>query len=73
MSTEDEMVKWHHRLDGHEFEQTPRDSEGPGSLAYCSSRDRQELDMTEQQNNKVAARRVLKKRRAFFSKELLYF
>ena len=73
VSTEDEMVKWHHRLDGHEFEQTPRDSEGPGSLAYCSSRDRQEFDMTEQQNNKVAARRVLKKRRAFFSKELLYF
>ena len=73
VSTEDEMVKWHHRLDGHEFEQTPGDSEGPGSLAYCSSWDLQELDMTEQQNNKVAARRVLKQRCAFFSKELLYF
>ena len=72
VSTEDEMVKWHHRLDGHEFEQTPGDSEGQGSLAYCSSCDRQELDMTEQQN-KVAAHRVLKQRRAFFSKELLYF
>ena len=31
--TEDEMVGWHHRLNGHEFEQTPRDSEGQGSLA----------------------------------------
>ena len=34
--TEDEMVEWHHRLNGHEFEQTPRDSEGQGSLACCS-------------------------------------
>ena len=31
--TEDEMVGWHHRLHGHKFEQTPRDSEGQGSLA----------------------------------------
>ena len=31
--TEDEMVGWHHRLNGHEFEQTPGDSEGQGSLA----------------------------------------
>ena len=29
---EDEMVGWHHPLDGHEFEQTPRYSEGQGSL-----------------------------------------
>ena len=34
--TEDEMVGWHHRLNGHEFEQTPGDSEGQGSLACCS-------------------------------------
>ena len=34
--TEDEMVGWHHRLDGHEFEKTPRDSEGQGSLVGCS-------------------------------------
>ena len=27
-ATEDEMVGWHHRLNGHELEQTPRDSEG---------------------------------------------
>ena len=33
--TEDEMVGWHHRLNGHEFEQTPGDGEGQGSLA-CS-------------------------------------
>ena len=34
--TEDEMVGWHHRLSGHEFEKTPGDSEGQGSLACCS-------------------------------------
>ena len=36
MTTEDEMVGWHHRLNGHEFEQTPGDGEGQGSLACCS-------------------------------------
>ena len=35
-TTEDEMVGWHHQLDGHEFEQTPGDGEGQGSLACCS-------------------------------------
>ena len=34
--TEDEMVGWHHWLNGCEFEQTPGDSEGQGSLACCS-------------------------------------
>jgi len=35
-TTEDEMVGWYHRLDGYEFEQTPGDGEGQGSLACCS-------------------------------------
>ena len=35
-ATEDEMVGWHYRLNGHEFEQILGDSEGQGSLAYCS-------------------------------------
>ena len=35
-STEDEMIGWHHRLDGHEFEQSPGVSDGHGSLACCS-------------------------------------
>ena len=34
--TEDEMVGWHHRFNGHEFEQTLRDSEEQGSLVCCS-------------------------------------
>ena len=36
MVIEDEMVEWHHRLNGHESEGTPGDSEGQGSLACCS-------------------------------------
>ena len=48
--TEDEMVGWHHRLDGHEFEQAPGDSEGQGSLACCSPRGCKESDITKQLN-----------------------
>ena len=50
--TEDEMVGWHHRLDGHEFEQTLGDSEGQGSLVCCSPWGCKELDITERMNNK---------------------
>ena len=46
------MVGWHHQLNGHEPEQIPGDSEGQGSLAYCSPQGCKELDMTEQLNNK---------------------
>ena len=49
--TENEMVGWHHRLNAHEFEQTPGDSEEQGSLACCCPWDHKELDMTEQLNN----------------------
>ena len=45
----DEMVGWHLRLDGHEFEQTPGDGEGQGSLTCCSPWGQKESDMTEQQ------------------------
>ena len=45
-ATEDEMVGWHHWLNGHEFDQTPRDGEGQGSLACCSPWGRKESDMT---------------------------
>ena len=48
--TEDEMVGWHHQLNGHEFEQTPGDSEGQESLACCNSWGRKESDTTEQLN-----------------------
>ena len=45
------MVGWHHQLNEHEFEQTPVDSEGQGSLACCSPWGRKESDMTERRNN----------------------
>ena len=47
--TEDEMIGWHHRLSGHEFEQAP---EGQGSLACSSPWGCKELDTTEPLNNK---------------------
>ena len=45
--TEDEMVGWHHRLDGYEFEQALGDSEGQVSLACCSLLGHKESDTTE--------------------------
>ena len=45
--TEDEMVGWHHRFDGHEFEQALGVGDGQGSLASCSPWGCKELDMTE--------------------------
>ena len=41
--TEGEIVGWYHRFDGREFEQTPGDGEGQGSLACCSPWGRKEL------------------------------
>ena len=46
--TEDEMVGWHHWLNGHESGQTLGDGEGQGSLAFCSPRGCKELDTTNQ-------------------------
>ena len=48
--TEDEMVRWHHRLNGHEFGWTPRVGDGQGGLVRWGSWGRKELDMTEQLN-----------------------
>ena len=45
--TEDEMVGWHHLLNGHEFEQTLGDDERQGRLVFCSPWDVKVLDMTE--------------------------
>ena len=47
--TEDKMVGWHHRLNGHEFEQALGDGEGQGSLACCSLWGPRELDRTVDQ------------------------
>ena len=48
--TEDEMVGWHHQLNGHEFEQAPGDSEEQGSLVCCSPRGHKESNTNEQLN-----------------------
>ena len=45
--TEDEMVRWNHRLSGHEFEQTLGDNEGQESLACCSPWGHKESDTTK--------------------------
>ena len=45
--TEDEMVGWHHRLNGHEFEKALGDGEGQGCLECCSPQGRKESDTTE--------------------------
>ena len=44
--TDDEMVGWHHRLNGREFEQAQGDGEGQGSLTCCSPWGWEESDMT---------------------------
>ena len=45
--TEDEVVGWHHRLDEHEFERTPRIGDGQGRLVCCDSWGHKESDVTE--------------------------
>ena len=49
--TEDEMVGWHHRLNGHEFEQTLGVGDGQGRLACCSPWAHKESDVIERLNN----------------------
>ena len=46
-TTEDEMVGWHHILDGHEFEQVPGVGNVQGTLAYCCPEGHKESDTTE--------------------------
>ena len=49
--TEDEMVGWHHWLNGNECEEAPRDGEGQRSLACCTPRSCKESDKTKRLNN----------------------
>ena len=53
-TTEDEMVGWHHRLDGHEFEHAPGVGDGQGGLACYGPRGCKESDMTEQLNKNIS-------------------
>ena len=47
------MVGWHHRLDGHAFEQTQGGGEGQGNLVCCCSWGHKEWDVTERLDNKA--------------------
>ena len=49
--TEDEMVGWHHRLDGPEFEQAPGVGDGQGGLVCCSAWGHKESDTTKRLNS----------------------
>ena len=55
-AAEDEMVGWHHWLNGHEFEQTLGNSEGQASLGCCSPWGHEELDTAEWLNNNNEAK-----------------
>ena len=57
--TENEMVGWHHRLNGYEFEQTLGDSGGQGSLVCCSPWGHKESDTTLRLNNNDKAHVLL--------------
>ena len=52
-TTVDEMVGWHHWLDGHEFEQAPGVGDGQGNMACCSPWGRKESDVMEWLNNNI--------------------
>ena len=58
--SEDEMVGWHHRLNGHQFEQALGDGKGQGSLACCSPWGHKELDITERPNNNNKAKNIMR-------------
>ena len=51
--TEEEMAGWHHRLNGHEFQQALGDDEGQGRVACCCPQGCKESDITVQMNNNV--------------------
>ena len=70
-TTEDEMVGWHHWLNGYGSEQTPGDSEGWVSLACCSSCGRKESETTEWLNMSTSTQKLLKND-SFSHSQLIY-
>ena len=53
-ATEDEIIGWHHPLNGHDFEQALGDGEGQGSLVCCRPWSQEEWDKTERLNDNKA-------------------
>ena len=73
--TVDEMVGWHHWLNGHEFEQALEVGDGQGSLVCCSPWGRKESDMTERLNNNhdIDIKKLVGKKWKDIKTILLYF
>ena len=59
--TEDEMVAWHHQLNGHEFEQTPGTSKGKHAKEAWHAWGHKESDTTEQLNNDNCGQQLLRR------------
>ena len=57
--TQDKMVGWHHRLNGHEFDLVPGGAEGQGSLVCCPPWGGEELDTAERLNNNSSEIKVI--------------
>ena len=71
-TTEDEMVGWHHRLEGHDFEQAPGVDDGQGSLACCSPWGCKESDTTQRLNWPQSTRCTSFQRVFFFFNNTFY-
>ena len=68
--TKDEIVGWHHQLNGHELEQALGDGEGQGNLACCSPWGHKESDVTEQlKNNKNHEGKIKPKSKYYLGRE----
>ena len=70
--TEDEMVGWHHWLNGHGSEQALGDGEGKGSLACCNPWDCKKSDTTERKNNWTTASHCKKESESSWKREKPY-
>ena len=68
--TEDEVVRWHYRLNGHEFEQSSGDSEGQGSLAHSNPWGRKKSDMTDWTTTNCVTKVGTKYLMTFFKSEM---
>ena len=65
------MVGWHHRLNGHEFEQTLGDSEGQRNLVCCSPRGCKESDTLQLNNNNFDDLKEFKAKKRVLARYLL--
>ena len=72
-TTEDEMVGWHHQLNGYEFELAPGVGNGQGGLVCCNPWGRKELDTTEQLNWTESTSREMMNKNVYLYLLLLHY